>query len=65
MSVNKGEAKRSEEYVPTTIPIRSAKINPLIAAPPKMKMIKRTTKVVMDVLNVLDKVELSAPFTSD
>lgn len=45
-------AIKSEEYVPTKIPMRMANINPLITTPPKIKMINNTNNVVIDVLMV-------------
>ena len=64
-STRSGVATNIDEYVPTNIPIIKAKINPLIAAPPKIKMINSTTKVVIEVLIVLDKVAFKAPLISD
>lgn len=58
-SINTGVAIHTEEYVPTITPIIKAKMKPLMAAPPKMKMINNTMNVVMDVLIVRDKVEFN------
>ena len=64
-STRRGVATNIDEYVPTKIPIINANMNPLIAAPPKIKMINNTTNVVIEVLIVLDKVEFKAPLISD
>ena len=58
-----GVAIKTEEYVPTTTPIISANINPLIDSPPKIKIAIRTSKVVKDVFKVLLSVLFKALFT--
>lgn len=58
-STNNGVAMNNDEYVPTITPTIKAKMNPLIAAPPNMKMINNTMKVVIDVLIVRDNVEFN------
>ena len=47
-----GVAIKTEEYVPTTTPIISANINPLIDSPPKINIAIRTSKVVKDVFKL-------------
>ena len=45
-----------EEYVPTKTPIIKAWLNPLIISPPKKNKANKTSKVVNDVIKVLDNV---------
>lgn len=52
-SIKIGAETQSEEYVPMITPINKANKKPLIAAPPKINMIKHTKNKDNDVLTVL------------
>ena len=51
-----GVATKIEEYVPTITPMIIANEKPFSMAPPKIYMEPKASKVVMDVIKVLDKV---------
>ena len=51
-----GAATNIDEYVPTTTPIIIAKEKPLSIAPPKIYIDSKASKVVTEVIKVLDKV---------
>ena len=51
-----GVATNIEEYVPTITPIIIAKEKPFKIAPPKIYIDNRASKVVTEVIKVLDKV---------
>jgi hypothetical protein len=55
-----GDAINSDEYVPTTIPKRMAKMKPRRTSPPKKKITRSTTIVVIEVLKVRLKVAFNA-----
>ena len=51
-----GLATKMLEYVPTITPIIMAKEKPFSIAPPKMYIENNASKVVIEVIKVLDKV---------
>src|SRR5690606_5179218 len=62
-SYTEGAANTTDEYVPTTIPIRMANENPLITSPPKTNNTANTKIMVNEVMIVRLKVELIAWLT--
>jgi hypothetical protein len=49
ISTRSGEAIQIEEYVPTTVPKRSARVKPERLSGPKKNIARRTIKTVDDV----------------
>jgi hypothetical protein len=49
ISTRSGEAMKIEEYAPTTVPKRSARVNHFKLSGPKKKSASRTMKIVEDV----------------
>ena len=49
ISTRSGEARKTEEYVPTIVPNRSARVKPLRLSGPKKNIERRTIKTVDDV----------------
>ena len=49
ISTRSGEAMKIDEYVPTTVPKRRARVNPFRLTGPKKKSARRTMKTVEDV----------------
>ena len=59
---NTGAATKIDEYVPTTTPIIIANENPFNISPPKIYIANSASKVVVDVMSVLDNVWLVERF---
>lgn len=49
ISIRRGDAIQIDEYVPTTVPKRSASVNPFRLSGPKKKRARRTIKTVDEV----------------
>jgi len=58
-----GVAIKMDEYVPTTTPINSANVKPLMVSPPAKNNTSNTIKVVRAVMIVRLKVVFNALFT--
>ncbi len=57
ISTRSGEARKTEEYVPTIVPKRSAKVNPFRLSGPKKNIASSTIKTVDEVK--IDRVMVS------